>query len=459
VVIVGLSLIVTLATSDQLGEVGGALIFMLAITIAGAFYGLVAALITAIAAFLLYNFYIAEPILTFRIETGKDVAPLIVFNLCAVISGILSGRLQDRALAAQRSNMQLLSLLEVSQALQSAIRLQDIGVSLSSAVLTRLGIRIHLSPTLDAWLGDDPLLGQAGASQVPRSFTAYRLTGGDCPRGFLIAEIAERQVDPAFMHALCNVTALALDRASLWDRVTEARAAARADELQTALLSSVSHDFRTPLTAISASASSLIDYREQLDTPTSIGLLRGIVEECERLNRYTSNLIEMSRLEAGQPHIPHQALSVSEILGVVVTRLRGRAGSRQIVCMPADDDLVICANAPLFELAMANILDNAVAYSEDGSRIDVSWEQQGQDCVITVCDEGLGIPESDLERIFERFVRVMRAEASPSGSGLGLAIARGFVEVLGGDIVAATPGIGDRGTRITIRLPLVRDAA
>jgi two-component system sensor histidine kinase KdpD len=472
--IVVTSSLAAFAAKPAFGEVSGALIFVLGIILAGALCGLAASLVAALAAFLVHNFYFAEPVLTLRIATGSDIAPLVVFNLCAVVAGILAGRLKDRAQAANRSNLHLASLLEASETLQSAVRLQDIAAALTETAPGRTGMHPRLFAVKDDDLVPvDPLQGDDAwlmAAEVCRTgewtscregaLVAYRLDGSEGTVGVMVVDQGgPEEFEPAFMAALANLIALALERAAFSERIAENRAAARTEELKTALLSSVSHDFRTPLTAISASASSLITYREQLDRETSMRLLRGIVEECERLNRYTANLLEMSRLEAGQAPGQLQMLGVSEMLSTVVQRVRPRAEGRQISRVPSGADLLVNADAALFELVLVNVLDNAILYSDPGTRISIESEEDHGFCRITIADEGQGIPSDDLGRVFDRFYRVSRAEPSPRGSGLGLAIARGFVEALGGRIEAETPGIGEKGTRIIIYLPLAREEA
>jgi two-component system sensor histidine kinase KdpD len=455
------------------GEVAAALIFVFGITVSGALAGLASALITAFGAFLLYNFYMVAPVLTLRIATGQDLAPLVIFNLCAVVAGILAGRLRDHAEANRATSLQLATLLELSQALQSAARLQDVVDTLIAATYRLVGAQITLfrldgdelvpmgpTPTFDwqglanaALLDDAPLISSD-------AFTARRLSGGiDILGVMILREFRRDRLQPSILIAFGNLVALALERGILSEEIAERRAADRVEELKTALLASVSHDFRTPLAAISASASSLIDYRDDLDVTTPAGLLRTITDECARLNRYTANLLELSRLEAGGPTLRLQTVSVSDILGTAIQRTRSRAQARSFVRKGDGADLLVCADPALFELVMINVLDNAILYSDDGTEIRVECEKAGDDCRITVADEGQGIPEGDLERVFDRFYRVSRAEASPRGSGLGLAIARGFVRALNGAIEARKPGIGNAGTRIIISLPLAGASA
>jgi two-component system sensor histidine kinase KdpD len=392
----------------------------------------------------------------------------VIFNLCALLAGVLAGRLKDRAQAATRANFHLTSLLDVSEALQKALTLDDIPGVLARSAPGKSGLRVGLLRVRDDQL---KALGNAPATMESADIairamhsgdavlhqdglTAWRLNGSDGVVGVMLTEqaVADR-FDPAFLSAFANLAALAIERANLSAMVSETHARERTEELKSALLSSVSHDFRTPLTAISASASSLIDYRDQLDPATSVRLLRGIVDECERLNRYTANLLEIGRLEAGIPR-QLQILSVSEMLASAIQRVRPRAGDRRIERVLAGDDLLVTADAALFELVLVNVLGNAIVYSEDGTRVLIESEKEDSFCRITIADEGEGIPADDLHHIFDRFYRVDRAEPSPRGSGLGLAITKGFVEALGGSVEARTPGIGERGTRIIIRLPL-----
>ncbi|WCM25124.1 ATP-binding protein [Sphingomonas sp. QA11] len=455
--------------ASQVSEVAAALVFVLGITVAGALCGLASALIAALVGFLIYNFYLTEPVLTFRLATGSDAAPLVVFNLCALVSGVLAGRLKDHAEAARVSNLQLNSLLELSRALQSALRLQDVVATVGKAAHDILGARVSLFRAEGTDL--------VSLDQIPhdtrwRAFAATVLSspapmlrdggllgrrlerGTGAPIAMVVEPFRPRGIEPAFVNALGNMVALTLERAALSEQMTERNASARAEELKSALLASVSHDFRTPLAAISASASSLITYGEKLDPETSMRLLRGIVDEGERLNRYTANLLEMSRLETGGGPAPLQILSVSEMVAAAVQRVRSRAGARAIMMRDRESDLLIAANPALFELVLINILDNAITYSDDGTRIRIEIARTDGLCRIAITDEGYGIPEQDAKRVFDRFYRVARSEASPRGSGLGLAIAKGFVEALGGTIGATVPGIEGRGTLITICLPL-----
>lgn len=462
--IIGLTIIAAFLVRPARGEASGALVFVLGITLAGATMGLVAALLAAMASFMLYNFYFAEPVLTFRFDTFDDLAPLIVFNLSAVISGVLAGRIRDQAEAAEAANNSLTALLQISRLLQSAVSFPDIERALQGTAGTTAGVRLLPAIPPSARDGDEADVGPARVNTtavIGRSFgpDVYRLECGAHAIELTIAQSQRSETTEGTLgSALANLVALAMERAALSDRIAETEASARAESLKTILLSSVSHDFRTPLATISASASSLIEYGDRLDRDTAEGMLRSIVEESERLNRFTANLLHMTKLEGGQPLSSAQIVSVSDMLSAAVRRVRPRAGERVIERQEKEDCFVL-AEASLFELALINVLENAILYSADGSRIAISLAVQKNLCAIEIADEGRGVPRAELARIFDRFHRLDATEQMPRGSGLGLAIAKGFVQACGGTIEAEVPGIGDKGTRIRIRLPLAEQGA
>jgi two-component system, OmpR family, sensor histidine kinase KdpD len=455
------------------GEVSSGLIFVFGITLIGASAGLVPAFVSAVAASLVYNFFIADPILTFRMTTGDDLAPPIIFTSCAVISGLLAGRLRDKTSQLGQSNLQLESLLETSRHLQEAADEEQVFAALRSTVPARLGVDLALyrpgqagpvaigqSVREAAWLDSAQLALERGADVIEHGgLNSYLLPGSRGVAGVLVSnEPSTTSLDRAFMLALAQVVGLALERARFAAVAAEAEAKARTEELKSALLSSVSHDLRTPLTTISASASSLIDYGSRLDDETSRSLLHGIVDECERLNRFTANLLELSRLQSRSEALVGQVLSATDVARSVVKRTRARSPGREIALRAPREDVLVVADAALFELAITNILQNALLYSGSDTPVRIEIAQTEGACTLTVSDQGCGIPVEDQPMVFERFYRVKRSEPSPQGSGLGLAIAKGFVEAFDGEITLRSPISGERGTEVTIRLPLVTEA-
>jgi two-component system, OmpR family, sensor histidine kinase KdpD len=252
--------------------------------------------------------------------------------------------------------------------------------------------------------------------------------------------------------------AVALERAELAAATVENEALRRSDKLRAALLNSISHDLRTPLATVMGSATTLIDYGKTLKPEVRDDLMISIREEAERLNRYVGDLLDMTRLEGGALTTRSESTDVRDVLAAGITRVSRRMEGRKLVRDFPYELSSVQTDPGLLEQAIVNILENAIAYSPDSSEIDVAAYEDRANVVISIEDEGPGIPQTDLERIFERFRRLEESSDRNrgdrnKGAGLGLSIAKGFVEAMGGRIAAASPLIGGRGTRILISLP------
>jgi two-component system sensor histidine kinase KdpD len=222
------------------------------------------------------------------------------------------------------------------------------------------------------------------------------------------------------------------------------------EKLQTALLNSISHDLRTPLVSITGALSSLRESTLILDQEARSSLLETAYEEAERLNRLVSNLLNMTRLEAGAIHLRREPCDIQDAIGAALEQLEERLAKRQVkVNLPPDLSLV-AMDFTLFGQALVNLLDNADKYSPADTPIEVNVSQTSDTVIIEVRDRGIGIPPEDLERVFDKFYRVQRPE-SVSGTGLGLSICKGIVEAHDGTIQASNRPGG--GTIITINLP------
>jgi two-component system sensor histidine kinase KdpD len=419
-------------------QTSSALIIVLGVVIAGAMFGLVASVTASIVAFLLFNFFIAEPTMVLRLATGQDLAPLLAFSLTALVTGALAGRLKDREQAAQLANIRLASLLSTSKALQSTVMPESVASAIASAGVE--GANLEYRAT-----GID-VDGQVGGN---RSYPV--VIAGETVGALYAGAGTTAVIDGNYLATVSALIALALERADLSARVADAIALARSEELKTALLSSVSHDLRTPLTAIIASASSLADYSDALPPEARLSLLQTIVSEGERLDRFTANLLELSRLQSGAP-IPTKILDPADIVISATTRSRARIDHQLTGRVPSGAYLVR-ADAQLFEAAVANILENAAVHGGNGP-IEISARADGDQFELGISDHGPGIPAAERERVFDRFYRL---DPMRPGSGLGLAIAKGFVAASGGSVVATERQDGLPGTRILVSLPLARD--
>jgi two-component system sensor histidine kinase KdpD len=250
-----------------------------------------------------------------------------------------------------------------------------------------------------------------------------------------------------------NLLSITVERCLLLDRLSEAELVKRSEEFKTALLSSVSHDMRTPLSAISASASSLSRFGAELNGEMRSDLLNTIEEQCERLNRYTTNLLNLGRLQAGVDHRQFTECDALEVLGAAISRTRTLGSSHAITKQYDIAAAPVRADPVMLEQVFYNVLENAVRYSPEGSCITVSATTADHHLAVSITDSGEGILASDLTLVFERFFR-SRTSLPHDGSGLGLSIAKGFAEAFGGSIEAARADERRGGTTIRIRLPL-----
>jgi two-component system, OmpR family, sensor histidine kinase KdpD len=255
------------------------------------------------------------------------------------------------------------------------------------------------------------------------------------------------------LDALIDQAALAIERVCLVEDVDRAKRTIETDRLRSALLTSISHDLKTPLAAVLAAAGTLRDLSSALSDAEKADLLATIIDESERLNRFIANLLDMTRLESGAI-VPNTALhDLDEIVGSALHRA-GRILARHRVELELASELpMLDVDAVLFEQVLFNVLDNAAKYSSEGTTIRIrSWRDRDAVC-LQILDEGDGIPPADLEHIFDKFYRVEKGDRVRAGTGLGLAISRGFIEAMHGTITAANRS--DRsGAVFAIRLPI-----
>jgi two-component system sensor histidine kinase KdpD len=261
------------------------------------------------------------------------------------------------------------------------------------------------------------------------------------------------QDNERFVSALLDQGAVALERAEFAAQAADAEALRRSDRLRSALLNSVSHDLRTPLSTVLGAVTTLIDYGKSLEAKVRDDLLQSIREEAERLNRYVGDLLDMTRLEGGALVTRREWVDIRDVLRAAVDQVKRRLDGRKVDRDFPPELTLVMADPSLLEQALVNILEYAIAYSPDGSTIEVAVYEDRNNVVISIEDEGRGIPTTELERVFEKFRRMEEATDRGKGAGLGLAISKGFVEAMGGRIAAASPIHQGLGTRILISLP------
>ncbi len=456
------------------------LIFTAVIAGAASRYGRAVGLATSIAGFLLWNFFFLSPIFTFSVADPRDVVALVVFLVVGIVTGSLAGRVRVEAENASARIEALRRISLFGQRFSSAATQADVlrGAAAEAAAMTTGGVVMlaenqNLQPPVAEPAGtllDDAAMAAAdwsfrndietgiGTATLPS--VAWRflpLRVGGNPVGILGAKPSGPPPEPLSqtLSALADQTAMALERVRLAINAAQTEARQDNQKLRTALLSSLSHDLRTPLTAIRGAAETLASAGDALDAATRADLLDSITQDTGRMTKFLANIMEMARVETGEINARRDRLLLAEIVEAAVSRVSGAMYAGVNI---ADDATHVLADSALLEQILVNILDNAVKYAPEGSRIAISARRSGDQISISIADEGVGIPSADLPHVFDSFFRATRGDRVAPGTGLGLAIAKAFTEAMGGKIRAQSPRLdlpadGAPGTVIILELP------
>lgn len=449
-----------------------ALLFLAAVLLTGYRLGMWPALAAACLAFLCFNFFFEEPLFTLTFD-AEDIFALSTFLIGALLVGGLTGNLSDHARRLKRALADMTSLFEASRDLSvtldpkgaaervvrdfegrgchAAVWMLEKGRPVLSAAMTAIPQRI--AAAVDACMA-----AQTAPDEIAPAYMLMRLSAGGRSVGAAALWPAHRRglPDPRWTRALLDLAAVAIDRARLIAEIAEARVVAEKEGLRTALLSSLSHDLRTPLSTILASATSLIEYEAKFDAATRRDLHTVIQEESERLNRYLANLLEMTRLESGALQIGRVLIDPREAMAAALRRMERRLGGRPVERRFAAQCAHIDVDPVLIEQALMNIIENAAAHAPAPARVIASVQMRDARICLSIEDGGQGIAAADLPFVFDKFFRGGGDRKRGSGVGLGLAVARGLVEAFGGSVRAASPVRDGYGTRIEIDLPAHR---
>ena len=454
------------------------LVFLTAIVGIAVRYGLWPSLIASAASALCYNFFFTEPYHTFNITDPRNVVAVLFFTVVAVVVSNVAARARTLAVAATARARTTESLYAFSRKLSGVGTLDDVLWATAYQIALMLKVRVVLllpdedtiavkagyppEDVLDEadiaaakWAWDHNRAAGRGADTLPgakRLFLPMR-TG----RGVIgVVGIDSDKAGPLFtpdqrrlLDALVDQAALAIERVHLVDDLDDAKRRVEADRLRTALLTSISHDLKTPLAAILGAAGTLKGFSTELNDQGKIELISTIVEESERLNRFIANLLDMTRLESGAIKPKTGRYDIGEVIGSALERAGKVLAQHEIEVDVAPDLPMLDIDPVLFEQVLFNLLDNAAKYAPPGTTVLIQSWQEDDTVKLQIADQGSGIPPDEIGRIFEKFHRVEKADRIQAGTGLGLAISRGFVEAMGGTIVAGNrsdrPGRGVHG--------------
>ncbi|WP_025113114.1 sensor histidine kinase KdpD [Pseudomonas sp. H1h] len=456
------------------------LVFLAAVLLVAVRSSLGPALACAALSFLTYDFLFIPPNFSFAIQREEDVLTLLFFLLMAALTGNLAARQRRQLQALRDTQEETTELLDLSRKLTAATDRQAVvsaaaqhlnGWSdLQLCLLNRDGQggwKVETGGPLEfteseraaadwAWQHDQPAGMGTGTLPFGRWWW-WPLSVEDGPLALLGVCAKEGQTLSGqrrrLLTALSQPLAQALARAQLADDLEAARLHGETEQLRSALLASVSHDLRTPLTAMRGSIDSLLALGEAIPLEDRRELLEGTRDEAERLDRYIQNLLDMTRLGHGALKLARDWVAPADIVGSSLNRLRAVLAPLQVSTdVPAELPLLF-VHAALIEQALVNVLENAARFSPAHGRLQLSAGASGEEIFFTVSDEGPGIPEDERAKIFDMFYTAARGDRGGQGTGLGLAICQGMVGAHGGRISVAD-GIDGRGTSITLHLPL-----
>jgi two-component system sensor histidine kinase KdpD len=458
------------------------MIYLLVVVVAAIYLGRGPSILTAVLGVLLFDFFLVPPYLTLAVADTEYLLTFLGLLFVGLIISDLTARVREQIEAARRRERETSSLYALSRDLAVAADLETetdaviahAGDTFGRDVIILLPESKDGGPLRPFGGRPDPALdkeeiavatwafqhGQA-AGRGTDTHAAARLrylplrTARETVGVLGVRSAAEgKYLSPEqrrLLEAFASLAAVAIERVQLAEAASQVQILEVTEKLQTALLNSISHDLRTPLVSITGALTSLLDDRVRLDDEARGVLLETAAEEAGRLNRLVGNLLDMTRLEAGAVRIHREPRDLQDVIGAALHQLGERLSERPVkVDLPAALPLVPLDFVLLVHV-LVNLVDNALKYSPLGLPIEIKVRITESEAQIDVADQGIGIPEEDLPRIFEKFYRVQHP-SHVAGTGLGLSISEGLVEVHGGRIWAQNRPGG--GAVVTVALPL-----
>jgi two-component system, OmpR family, sensor histidine kinase KdpD len=419
-----------------------ALLYLAPVAIATALWGLGPGIASALLAFLSLNYFFIEPYYSLTVHHTQDLLGLVLFLGIAVGINMLLGWTRRNLAIAEVRQHEAIRLYELASHLSGLQDEEAIARSLANQIQDAFQAQ-RVEVMVEAQSGGNPV--QASSDQLLEAnpSTNFTLLVPLQSARSLLGEIRLWRQAPTItsdeehlLRAFAGQGVLALERTRLSRAATQTKLLEESDRLKTAILSSVSHELRSPLAAIKAAVTSLRSRDVEWDSDTTAELLAVIEEDTDQLNQLVGNLLDMSRLEAGALHLLRRWNVLLEIVREAIRRLQQEIKQRPIQIAVSEDLPLVPVDFELMVHVFSNLLSNSLKYSPEDTVVLVQAQpQDSQNLLVRVQNQGPGVPEADLERIFDKFYRITAAERI-TGTGLGLSICKGIVEAHGGRIWA-----------------------
>ncbi len=466
-------------------EANTVMLFLATVALTAFRYGRGPAVFASILAVLVFDFFFVPPFHTFAVADAQYLVTFTVMLTIGLVISTLTSRLRAQIENTRQRERRTSSLYELGKQLSSLYGNVFLVGAAGGKVAEMLGgeVAIYLrqpsgTPELayghdttiakhavslpaSQWVIEHDQFAGAGTNTLPNAAALFfPLSGSQGTHGAIAIRVpdAERLLDPELrrlLDACANQLALALERDQLAIEAANARIQAEAEQVRSSLLSSVSHDLKTPLAAIAGASSSLLE-APSLDEVTRRQLLETVADEAARLNRLLENILQMSKLDAGAATPNCQWHVLEELVGSALHRTRRELAQHEVAVHLPNDLPLLYVDGLLIEQVFVNLFENAARYTPEGTEVTIRAALDGKHLRIAISDNGPGLPAGAEERIFDKFYRASPTADGGRGSGLGLAICRAIIKAHGGTLVAANRLGG--GAEFVIRLPLPKDA-
>lgn len=458
------------------------LIYVLAIMVTGLKYGARPAIMTAIAAFLSFNFFLTEPRYTFQVDSQGDIATLLFLVIIGVITGPAASRIRHQFMLLQASNRTTETLRDLAQDFSVADDVQSIWLKLSAKMSQEIALDAHVveKNTTDAhhfvpktakamsavnlaaidWTFQHQQPSGKGTETLSAAtITSFPIVLQSATIGVLILDWSHHNRGPILLSEQQLIEAMLQQSSNTYRRIKlvsdleSARVKTEVEQLRSALLSSVSHDLKSPLAAMMGAAESVKLLDKQLSDEDRTELLDTILNESQRLDRYIQNLLDMTRLGHGTLKIERDWVSPQDIISSALQRLKRYFHNTNTRAVYPPESPLLYVHAALVEQAIFNILENAVRFNPQDGIITVELIMTDDTCMFVIEDDGPGIPAPQREQIFDMFYVVADGDRKKQNTGMGLAICKGMIKAHGGDVSVKDAQRG-KGCRFEVRLPL-----
>lgn len=432
-----------------------ALVYLAGVLLTAIHTRVLPALACALLSFLAYNFFLTEPRLSLQMFHGEDVLTAGLLVMVALLCGHLAARLNEQLAALRDSQRWGVQQMSCARALSACVDAQGVQAVCAEQLQQTLGWPLDDAREAEDWQGIEVQQGIGWRAGVDGLVVCFELTDG--PRRYLRLRAPQplgRDTRQRF-EALLELCRLAWQRVQLAARLRDETLIKEREQLRSALLSSISHDLRTPLATMIGSVSSLIDLHDALGEAQKAELLGNTLSEARRLDRYIQKLLDMTRLGYGELPLDRDWVAVDEIVGVVLRRCRGLLGDLQLQVQVPHDLPLLHVHAALIEQALFNVLENAIRFSPAAGTVSLNAAIDQGALVIDVADQGPGIAAESRSQVFDMFHTFSHGDQYPGGTGLGLAICRGIMAAHRGsvEVLRSEPGVG---TCMRLSLPLTK---